>query len=158
MNLKSSTAENEYRLNQIFELSPSFMCVLSGPDFVFEQANPEYYKLIGDRDLIGKTLHEVLPEAAAQGFLKMLQEVRRTGKAFIGREQPWPSPVVTPAATALPLAGKTILVVDDALDNQTILRIFITKGGGTVEIAKNGQEALDKMTEKNFNLVTFPNR
>ena len=67
---------------QLFEQAPSFMAVLRGPEHRFELANPGYMRLIGHREIIGKTIREALPEAVAQGYLTLLDEVYRSGKAY----------------------------------------------------------------------------
>jgi signal transduction histidine kinase/CheY-like chemotaxis protein len=67
---------------QLFEQAPSFMVVLRGPEHRVELANPGYMRLIGHRDIIGKTIEEALPEARAQGYLDLLDEVYRSGKAY----------------------------------------------------------------------------
>jgi signal transduction histidine kinase len=67
---------------QLFEQAPSFMAVLRGPEHRFELANPGYMRLIGHREIIGKTIREALPEAVAQGYLQLLDEVYRSGKAY----------------------------------------------------------------------------
>jgi PAS domain S-box-containing protein len=69
-------------LAQMFEQAPTFMALLRGPEHRFELSNPGYQKLVGNRDLIGLTVAEALPEAAQQGFVDILDEVRRTGKAY----------------------------------------------------------------------------
>jgi hypothetical protein len=60
------------------------MAVLKGPDHVFELANPAYMALVGDRTVLGKSLHEALPEVVDQGFVELLDRVRATGEPFIG--------------------------------------------------------------------------
>jgi signal transduction histidine kinase len=77
--------EESDRLRSLFRQAPGFMCVLSGPDFVYELHNDSYHQLVGHRDLAGRTLRAALPELEGQGFLEQLQEVRRTGTPFIGR-------------------------------------------------------------------------
>jgi signal transduction histidine kinase/CheY-like chemotaxis protein len=67
---------------QLFEQAPSFMAVLRGPEHRFELANPGYMRLIGHREIIGKPLREALPETVAQGYLQLLDEVYRSGKAY----------------------------------------------------------------------------
>ena len=76
------------QLARIFELSPSFLAVLRGPDLVFELTNPSYQQLIGHRDVIGQPVGAAIPEIAAQGFLTILDTVYRTGEPFVGREVP----------------------------------------------------------------------
>jgi len=67
---------------QLFEQAPSFMAVLRGPEHRIELANPGYMRLIGHRDVLGKRVIEALPEAIAQGYLKLLDEVYRSGQAY----------------------------------------------------------------------------
>ena len=73
------------RLESIFHQAPAFLCTLHGPDHVFEMANERYYQLIEKTpDIIGHPVREVLPEAATQGFVTLLDNVYRTGESFIG--------------------------------------------------------------------------
>jgi len=75
-------SEERARFAQLFELTPTFMCVLRGPNHVFEMANPGFLRLIGHRPLIGRPLAEALPEAAEQGYLQQLDQVFASGEAF----------------------------------------------------------------------------
>lgn len=81
-------ASNEKRLEMMIRTSPSFMCLLTGPDFVFEQVNEHYKKLIGFREVLGKPVLEALPEVRGQGFIELLEKVRESGEPFIGNEVP----------------------------------------------------------------------
>lgn len=72
------------RLTQLFEQAPGIMAMLSGPEHRFEMANPAYAELLGDRDLIGLPVHDALPEMARQGFVGVLDEVYRSGTAYVG--------------------------------------------------------------------------
>ncbi len=69
---------------RLFAQAPSFMAMLRGPEHRFEKTNPGYMKLIGHRDVIGKTVAEALPDAVASGYLDLLDEAYRTGKAYVG--------------------------------------------------------------------------
>jgi PAS domain S-box-containing protein len=73
------------RLRRLFDNAPTFMAVLRGPDHVFELTNNAYLQLVGHRDLIGRPVREALPEVAGQGFFELLDELYRSGEAFIGR-------------------------------------------------------------------------
>jgi two-component sensor histidine kinase len=75
-------------LLQLFDQAPGFMAVLRGPDHIFELTNSSYNKLIGYRELLGKTVREVFPEVAGQGFFELLDEVYRTGRTHAGRRVP----------------------------------------------------------------------
>lgn len=69
----------QQRLISMFEHSPNFFALLTGPDHVFEVANSAAIRLIGNRNIIGKSLADALPDAAAQGFGALLDTVRATG-------------------------------------------------------------------------------
>lgn len=75
-------------LENILTHAPAMICILRGPEFVFEVANERYYQLVGNRDLIGKPARQAIPEAEGQGFFELLEEVYQTGKAYIGNEVP----------------------------------------------------------------------
>ncbi|MDQ2104876.1 PAS domain-containing protein [Azospirillum isscasi] len=80
-------AEGE-QMRALFRQAPNFMCVLRGPDHVFELANDSYRRLVGDRPLIGKPVHEALPEIAGQGFFELLARVFDSGEPFLGHALP----------------------------------------------------------------------
>ncbi len=73
------------RLHQLFEQSPGIMAVLREPGHIFELANAAHLQLVGDRELIGKTVREAFPELEGQGFYELLDGVFATGKPFVGR-------------------------------------------------------------------------
>jgi signal transduction histidine kinase/DNA-binding response OmpR family regulator len=75
-------------LQRLFEQAPGFVCVLRGSQHVFELANASYRRLTGERDLIGMPAAQAVPEAEGQGFITLLDNVYRTGKAFIGHAVP----------------------------------------------------------------------
>jgi signal transduction histidine kinase len=67
---------------RLFEQAPTFLAVLRGPDHVIELANPGYLALVGHRPVVGRTVADALPDAAAQGYVGLLDEVYRTGKPY----------------------------------------------------------------------------
>lgn len=81
-------ASEKARLQHIFDNSPSFIVSLRGPNFIFESANPSYYQLVGQRDLIGLPASEALPELITQDLSEMIRRVYSTGEPFIGNEIP----------------------------------------------------------------------
>ncbi|MCB5203821.1 EAL domain-containing protein [Neorhizobium sp. T786] len=76
------------RIRQLFKQAPGFICLLRGPQHIYELANDAYHQLIGHREIIGHPLPEVLPEVIPQGFLDKLNRVYTTGEPFIGRAIP----------------------------------------------------------------------
>ncbi|MCW8092745.1 hybrid sensor histidine kinase/response regulator [Alteromonas sp. ASW11-130] len=76
--------ENEHLL-QLFQQAPGIMAVLRDKEHVFELANEAYQKLVGNRELVGKTVREALPEVEGQGFLELLDSVYQSGEPYVGR-------------------------------------------------------------------------
>ena len=76
------------RLSSIFDLSPSFLAILRGPDHVFERVNAAYMTLVGRRKIVGLPIGDALPEVASQGFFDILDNVRNTGEPYIGTQVP----------------------------------------------------------------------
>jgi two-component sensor histidine kinase len=83
----TSLAEETQRLNALVEQAPGFVAVLAGPDHVFQMANASYRTLVGGRDVVGKPLAVALPEVIEQGFVALLDQVRSTKTAYVGRRQ-----------------------------------------------------------------------
>ncbi len=79
-------------LHDIFMQAPAIIGLLTGPDHVFELANPLYMQLVGrvgkDRHILGMTVREALPEVTDQGFFELLDQVYQTGQPFMGNEMP----------------------------------------------------------------------
>ncbi len=69
-------------LTQMFEQAPTFMALLRGAEHRFDLANPSYLRLIGYREVVGRTLAEALPDAVAQGVVDILDDVYRTGVPY----------------------------------------------------------------------------
>ena len=74
------------QLRQLFMQAPSFMVVLRGPEHVVELVNNAYLQLIGHRDVVGLPIRQALPEVVDQGFPDLLDRVRETAEAFVGRQ------------------------------------------------------------------------
>lgn len=71
------------RLGFVIQQAPAFMAVARGPDHVFEMANDAYLRLVGARDLLGRTVREALPELVEQGIVEILDRVYRSGEPFV---------------------------------------------------------------------------
>lgn len=80
--------EDRQRREQIFQQMPGFVAVLHGPAHVFQYVNDAYVTIAGARDFLGRSVREVFPELAEQGFYELLDTVYRTGKPFAARAMP----------------------------------------------------------------------
>ncbi len=111
------------RLREMFEQAPSFMAILRGPEHRFEVTNAAYLKLIGHRDLIGKTAFDALPEMHDQGFFELLDTVYASGEAYTGRGMP----AMVSRGAGLPLEKRIIDLVFQPLRNASgqVTGIFV---------------------------------
>jgi PAS domain S-box-containing protein len=76
---RAAQAERQRRL---FEQAPSFIAILEGPEHRIAFTNAAYMRLVGDRQVVGRRFSDALPEAAAQGYLELLDRVFRSGVAY----------------------------------------------------------------------------
>ena len=51
------------------------------------------------------------------------------------------------------LSGTRVLLAEDVLDNQVLMRMYLEKAGIEVEIANNGAEAIDAALSKRYDLI-----
>jgi len=72
-------SEERERLTELFEQTPSFTALLRGAEHRIELANPGIVRLLGLRDVTGRTVAEVLPQAAVEGQIELLNQVLRSG-------------------------------------------------------------------------------
>lgn len=78
----------ERSFDDVLQLSPTFICVLRGPNHIFELANAKYCELVGRKDLIGKELLDALPEVASTDYPRILDRVYATGRAYKSNDVP----------------------------------------------------------------------
>ncbi len=77
------------RLRETFEEAPVPLSVLRAADQVFEVANPQYEKLVGRTNLVGRTFREAFAELPPDApVFKMIDTVIATGEAFSADEYP----------------------------------------------------------------------
>ena len=72
------------RLAIILEKLPAPTLVAEGPELIITVANAAYRRLVGNRQLIGRTFGDALPELAAQGYEAILRRVHDTGEGARG--------------------------------------------------------------------------
>lgn len=61
--------------------------------------------------------------------------------------------ISTPNSSKVTLNGVRILVVDDSPDNQSLLNLFLSKRGASVDIATNGMEGYLKALRNSYDVV-----
>ncbi|PKV75981.1 PAS domain-containing sensor histidine kinase [Pontibacter ramchanderi] len=75
------------RLESLFMMAPAAICILNGPDLVYELVNPAYAALFPERELFGKPILEVLPEIENNPVYQTFLEVYRTGRTHEEKER-----------------------------------------------------------------------
>lgn len=85
-NLEKAFEIERQRFHDLYSQAPSCMGILKGSNHIYEMANPLYLTLIGKKDIIGKTVKEVLPELKEQGIFEILDTVYQTGETFSANE------------------------------------------------------------------------
>ncbi|MEN0036809.1 MAG: ATP-binding protein [Cellvibrio sp.] len=80
--------EESQRLSALFQQAPSFMAVLRGPDHVYEMVNTSILQLLGQRDYVGFSVRQAVPELEGQGYIELLDNVYKTGEPFLGYGMP----------------------------------------------------------------------
>jgi PAS domain S-box-containing protein len=73
-------------MRELIASLPAAVAYLSGPDLVVDFANDACFRLVGDRDLVGRPLREALPELAEQGEVEILTRILETGEPVRGSE------------------------------------------------------------------------
>ncbi|WP_460879073.1 PAS domain-containing sensor histidine kinase [Pontibacter rugosus] len=71
------------RLERLFMQAPAAICILNGPDLVFELVNPAYQELFSNRVLLGKPILEALPEIADNKVYSTFRHVYETGNTHL---------------------------------------------------------------------------
>lgn len=67
------------RLERLFMQAPAAICILNGPELVYELVNPGYQQLFPGRALLGKPLLEALPELKDHAVYHTFRRVYDTG-------------------------------------------------------------------------------
>ena len=81
-------AQEREDLYQVFEQTPAAVGLLRGSEHRMEYINPAFQALFPGRLLLERTIAEAQPEAAAQGFVTLLDGVYQTGETYFGNELP----------------------------------------------------------------------
>jgi len=77
-------ASEHSRMLSLFEQGPAFMAVLAGPEHRVQIANAAFRRLAGQREIVGLPLAEAMPELGEQGYLALIDGVRRDSRSHVG--------------------------------------------------------------------------
>jgi len=79
---KAAVASQRDRLTSFFMQAPAGICILDGPDLVYELVNPAYQELLPGRKLLGRPIFEALPELIGTPLQQVLLNVYNTGEHY----------------------------------------------------------------------------
>ena len=86
---RKASEESEYLYNEMIYSSPFMISILKGENMIIEIANDTILSSWGkEKEVIGKSIFDVIPEVIEQGFDKLLLNVYRTGEPFLANETP----------------------------------------------------------------------
>ncbi|MGI4853764.1 MAG: ATP-binding protein [Janthinobacterium lividum] len=68
------------RLLLMIQQAPVFFALMEGPQHRITMVNSLYLKLVGDRDVMNRTVADALPEAVDQGYMDLLDRVFKSGE------------------------------------------------------------------------------
>ncbi|MBO1079819.1 hybrid sensor histidine kinase/response regulator [Roseomonas haemaphysalidis] len=122
------------RQRRSLQQMPGFVCILNGPEHVYEYVNDAYVAIAGQRDFIGRPLREVFPELRGQGYLEAIDEVFRTGRPF--------SAMAAPIHLAGEAAPRFIDILYQAIRDDAGGIIGIFAGGHDVTERVRAEQAL----------------
>ncbi len=86
--IRSAEEAQARRVANVFVHAPVGVALLRGPTHVYESANPNYLKLVGNRAVVGQSIRQALPELAGQGIYEKLDRVYASGEALVERSLP----------------------------------------------------------------------
>ena len=81
-------AGERLRQRLLLQQMPGFVCLLSGPEHVYEYTNDAYMEISGPRDMLGRPVRDVFPELEGQKRVELLDRVYATGVPFQARDLP----------------------------------------------------------------------
>lgn len=77
------------RLYNLFMQAPVPVAIVKGPAHIYELSNPLNDFGLGKKITIGKSVKEHFPGTEQNGVIALLDQVYKTGKPYIGKEQPF---------------------------------------------------------------------
>jgi PAS domain S-box-containing protein len=82
--LRGVAAAERAALHRLYMDAPAAIAIVSGPEHVYELANPLYCKIVGRsvEQLIGRSGRDAMPEFVPQGIWDLFDRIRATGERF----------------------------------------------------------------------------
>ena len=157
------------QLQTIFDQAPGFIAVFDYPSLQFVMANNALYELVGERELLGKSVVEAIPELLATNFERLLVDVVDSGRPIVLRnykiaiQRQRGGPIVDRYIDLVlqPIAGsdrKTSAIVVQGHDVTAVRQatLILEDKVGRLEAAKARQTMLLRLGERLRSLADQP--
>lgn len=79
---RAASQRERDRLKRFFMQAPAGICILDGPELVYELVNPAYQEILRGRKLLNRPLFEAMPELVGTPLQETLLNVYRTGESY----------------------------------------------------------------------------
>lgn len=134
---------------QVFDQAPVIMAVVAGPTHRIELANRACRELTGRPDLVGRTLEEVLPKAQQLGYIDNLDEIYRSGQAYVAESTLFrqPEPDGTRRSRLLDFVCQPLADRDGVAGRILIMGVEVTERVRAQDALKLSEEQLRLATE-----------
>lgn len=141
------------RLERLIWQAPAAICILTGPNLVYELVNPAYQQLFPGRALQGKPLLEALPELAGLPVWHTLQRVYQTGETHQELEMHIPVAPVEGGPREDFYFHYVQQALRDAQDTITGIIVFAFDVKGQVQARRQVQHLNEELTATNAELL-----
>ena len=150
------------RIKRLFMDAPAAICILDGPDLVYELVNPDYQALFPGRELLGKPILAALPEIENNLVYTTFRQVYDTGRTH--EEQALHIPLVRPTDGVLEdryfkYIQQPRYARDGHIDGVLVFAFEVTEQVRTSQqvqtLNEELQESNRQLTRTNVDLDTF---
>jgi PAS domain S-box-containing protein len=138
------------RLQMLFKHAPGVVYFTRGPEHIIVQANNAFFQLVGNRDVIGRTLADAFPDVADQKFVGLHDAVYRTGRPYIAHADRL---VLQREPDAAPVESFVDLVYQPILDADGTIIGICGQGNDVTEKRRAEAQLRDSAALKSFQLA-----
>ncbi len=141
--------EESLRVLRLLEMAPSLICVLRGPSHVYDFANAAYRHVVGQREILGRTVRDAIPEVVEQGFIESLDRVY-AGERMVGEAVPLrldPGPDGRPADGFFDFIFEPIVEPDGTISGVFVEGYEVTDRVRAEQALRHSEEQLRLATE-----------
>ncbi|MGI4741613.1 MAG: PAS domain-containing sensor histidine kinase [Janthinobacterium lividum] len=152
------TERQRAQLHSLFLQAPAAICILSGPELVYELVNPGYQALFPGRELLGRPLLDALPEIAGNRVYETFRQVYETGRTH--EEQALLIPLARPGDGRLEdryfqYVQQARTTTDGQVDGVLVFAFEVTEQVRARQQAEAGERRLQLLTDALPVLISY---